>query len=448
MPAVEEPLLPIVDDDDDQSNGDIFDAIGDKPSDAPLRVPKRLREGSRKGDMIARRLAAAHKVLEVKEGRPAHEMLLIDADGNLDPTYNDPSSSAILCVLNIGGSSYGSDFHLLEEWLEELEGFEDIVSKKGKAFSFLTFTKPEHAHEALQQLHTRTIGDSTRICLVQKARMVPLSPWDVTIEDPAEIIKLIPGLIIIPDFITEEEEAHLMEVLNKDESAWIKLAARKVQHHGVYFDYSTNLFGSETFDKFPSLPDWILPYVERLHNTHDEYRTSNQLTVNYYPPGSGIRPHVDTHSSFDGPVASLSLNAESVMEFRYLPPPPPEAIGGMNFDDKPGEEKPFWRSAEASAHLCQTFKMVNVHLPRRSLALMTGESRFGWEHSIRPRSSDVIGGRRVERGTRVSLTFRNVRLPPKLECPCPYWWLCDAKMPGGALPERFKQEKDRRKKWW
>ncbi|KAI8839589.1 hypothetical protein BC829DRAFT_421020 [Chytridium lagenaria] len=355
------------------NDDDLLSAISlttNDEEDAPLRIPKRYREGTRR-DMIPKRIAAAHKAIEQKEGMPIHEVLMVDEKGQPDPEGDNVECSKSLCVLNVGGSSYGADLKQLEEWIEELEGFVDMIAGKGKAYTFLMFSKAEFAHAAVEKLHKRPLAETGRICLAQKARKVPISLADITIEDPEEIAKLIPGLIIIPDFITEEEE--------KETTKFIALSNRKVQHYGVIFDYTTNYFGSETFDKFPSLPSWTDLIVHRLHTINAEYLTSNQLTINYYPPGSGIRPHVDTHSSFDGPVVSVSLNAPSVMEFRYLPPPPPVA-----FESIPEDQVNALNAAALASRpdLPQGFQMVNVLLPRRSVALMTGESRFGWEHSI------------------------------------------------------------------
>jgi alkylated DNA repair protein alkB family protein 8 len=68
----------------------------------------------------------------------------------------------------------------------------------------------------------------------------------------------------------------------------------------------------------------------------------DQLTINRYPPGVGLAPHVDVHSSFEDPIASLSLGSSAVMEFR------------------------------------RGRKRRPLLLPRRSLTIMTGESRYAW----------------------------------------------------------------------
>ena len=82
--------------------------------------------------------------------------------------------------------------------------------------------------------------------------------------------------------------------------------------------------------------------------------SADQITVNDYPPGSGIAPHVDTHSAFTERFASLSLGAGVALELR--------------------------RGAEAA----------DLWLPRRSVLLLGGEARLGWAHYIAPRRGDSV----------------------------------------------------------
>lgn len=62
----------------------------------------------------------------------------------------------------------------------------------------------------------------------------------------------IPGLIIIDDFITEEEEKQLIENIDKEE--WKKLTNRKVQHYGYEFVYGAN--NIDKTKKIGPLPDF------------------------------------------------------------------------------------------------------------------------------------------------------------------------------------------------
>jgi hypothetical protein len=47
------------------------------------------------------------------------------------------------------------------------------------------------------------------------------------------------------------------------------------------------------------------------------YQSCDQVTINEYLPGQGIRPHVDTHSAFTDGIASISLLSPVVMDFRH-----------------------------------------------------------------------------------------------------------------------------------
>ena len=46
---------------------------------------------------------------------------------------------------------------------------------------------------------------------------------------------------------------------------------------------------------------------------------SDQLTANEYSEGGGISTHVDTHSGFEDGIVSVSLCADTVIDFRYAP---------------------------------------------------------------------------------------------------------------------------------
>jgi len=128
----------------------------------------------------------------------------------------------------------------------------------------------------------------------------------------------------------------------------------------------------------------------------------NQLTINDYPPGSGIGSHVDTHSAFEDGIASLSLGSSSVMVFIRQ--------NGTILDKGFTPEK----------------VVKALFLPRRSLVMMTGESRYLWSHGIPFRKEDEDeAGETQERDRRISLTYRTTRGKP---CCCDYpSYVCDSR---------------------
>jgi alkylated DNA repair protein alkB family protein 8 len=196
------------------------------------------------------------------------------------------------------------------------------------------------------------------------------------------------------------------------------------QHFGHHFDYNT--FGASTH--FNPIPTYITDFLPRLPI---QSYLPDQFTVQYYPPGSGIPPHVDTHSMFAEALYSLSFGNAVPMQFRMsgpndarkmrlpkrsaqaentesVPAPAPEDAGQKADEEQP----PGWE----------------LLLPARSLLLMTGPSRYGYTHAIRPRKTDVIEGETVQRQGRYSITMRTVRRGDEIGCDCAYPGVCDARI--------------------
>ncbi|MGH0174592.1 UNVERIFIED_CONTAM: hypothetical protein FKN15_008913 [Acipenser sinensis] len=132
------------------------------------------------------------------------------------------------------------------------------------------------------------------------------------------------------------------------------LKHQRVKHYGYEFRYDNNNVDKD--NPLPGgLPEICEEVLERCLEKGYVNIKPDQLTVNQYEPGQGIPPHVDTHSPFEDTIISLSLGAKTVMDFKH----------------------PDGRS-------------VAVMLPRRSLLVMTGESRYLWTHGITPRKFDVV----------------------------------------------------------
>lgn len=226
----------------------------------------------------------------------------------------------------------------------------------------------------------------------------------------------VPGLILVPEFCTAEEEAILMATLTGPHAPWSPSQTtkaggnikRQVQHYGYVFDYQTaNVLrdrGAEGANcpEMPALPanvqtereleDHIIDSVKRgsgwevfasvVERTRRKdfdtkgggcsFNKLNQLTVNHYKPGEGIGSHVDTPSAFGDGLISLSLNGGITMEFRQVD----------------GDQKKY------------------VYLPPRSLLLMSGPARYEWEHMIVSRMTDTHENVVIPRILRVSLTMR------------------------------------------
>lgn len=180
----------------------------------------------------------------------------------------------------------------------------------------------------------------------------------------------IPGLTYIPDFITQGEENALIAAI--DMQPWLSDLKRRVQHYGYKYDYKARSVTKES--RLGPLPDWILPLAQKLQSEHLFRDLPDQAIVNEYLPGQGISAHIDCVPCFNEVIASLSLGSPAIMQFTK------------------GHEK------------------QEVFLKERSLIVLTGPARYEWQHAIPARKTDVVNGFKIERGRRLSLTFRTVIL--------------------------------------
>jgi len=248
---------------------------------------------------------------------------------------------------------------------------------------------------------------------------------------------IVPGLYLFNDFIDNETEEMLYKYFSQEGIAiiiiiiyviimslyidcpWEQTLNRKVQHYGFPFNYRTLMLdysiGSRTI---PSICDEVINRIVTkvnelgLHissttslqmnnidnNKSTDYNLSNgnkevsfqQLTVNQYLPGQGIAPHIDTESCIGPiiPVINLGSGITMVLEKR------------RNNNDSDNSD---------SSTTNRTKK--HLWLPRRSLLILSGDSRFLYSHGIAPRVNDKVNGILIPRQIRLSLTFRQVLYP-------------------------------------
>jgi alkylated DNA repair dioxygenase AlkB len=174
----------------------------------------------------------------------------------------------------------------------------------------------------------------------------------------------IPGLRYEDNFLTEEEEKYLLDACNTSE--WSNELKRRTQHYGYKYTYKT----SQLNQKLGELPSWCNLVLSKLKSRN--LNGFDQLIVNEYTPGQGIAAHIDAPKMFDNCIVSVSLGSDCIMNF-----------------EKDGI----------------VYEQV---LRRRSVVILQDEARYQWKHEIKARKSDIIEGKRQNRDTRISLTFRRV----------------------------------------
>ncbi|KAI5730157.1 hypothetical protein M8J76_010619 [Diaphorina citri] len=263
-----------------------------------------------------------------------------------------------------------------------------VLMVEGKSYCFVQFHSEacaEKAYDAIQGRITLPQTNGTLYLLYCKQLPESSNDWN----------RMPLGLILLPDFISDEEEKCFSKYMTPTSDTALK--HRQVKHYGYEFRYGTNDVDVDHPLDTP-VPEEFNILFDRLKDQgllSVDMPYPQQLTINQYLPGQGIPPHVDTHSPFGDVIISLSLLSDVIMEFR---------------DTK-------------DIHL-------PVLLPRRSLLLLTGDSRYGWTHGITPRKLDVVqtaqGVTVRQRELRLSCTFRWVN--SVRQCECQFDALCDIKM--------------------
>lgn len=189
---------------------------------------------------------------------------------------------------------------------------------------------------------------------------------------PVEAERLVAGLTYLRGFVDAGHERSLLA--HVDEHPWRTDLKRRVQHYGYRYDYTRRSI-DDTLRAAP-LPGWGTDLAATMVDRGLTTAQPDQLIVNEYLPGQGITPHVDCVPCFSETVLSLSLGSACTLDLAHV---------------SSGER-------------------VCLHLEPGSLVVLSGDARYEWAHGIASRKSDMVAGRRVPRGRRVSLTFRTVIL--------------------------------------
>lgn len=179
----------------------------------------------------------------------------------------------------------------------------------------------------------------------------------------------LPGLFLYPDLIDEARETQLLNEI--DSQVWIVDYLRRLQYYG----YRNEL--EKPYDLIP-FPVLMPPHMEQLSKELVERKIislqPDQVIINEYVPGEGIKPHKD-RAYYENQICGVNLGSGCIMRF----------IRGMNE------------------------QVIDVEVPRRSVYVMQDDARKKWKHAIPPRKKDNIDGQLKHRERRVSITYRKVK---------------------------------------
>lgn len=178
----------------------------------------------------------------------------------------------------------------------------------------------------------------------------------------------LPGLFIFLDFITEAEEAIILQELNNvDQQPWM-VQRHSGLHREKRFGVDYDLWSREVRAPKYALPDCLatilLPKLKRIAALHD-FIPNDVNAIEYHRKlGHWLKDHVDDRKKHREPIANLSLVGDCYMTFR---------------------------NTQSNRNLAVPVK--KVLLPRRSIQVMTGSARYDFTHGIQ--NSDLLSDRRV-----------------------------------------------------
>lgn len=186
------------------------------------------------------------------------------------------------------------------------------------------------------------------------------------------------GFYYFPNAISDELSNIVVSYL--DSQTWEGITSsktgRKVQQYGYKYDYMRN---NRDFEKIADIPDPILMLKQVACEVADKtipkefYDLSklNQCIVNRYNPGHGIAAHIDKRT-LGNIVVCFTLLSGITITFTTM----------------------------------KNKKQIQVekYVEPNSLYFMTGDSRYVWQHEIKPKLSDND----IKRETRISVTLRTV----------------------------------------
>ncbi|KAH6875048.1 hypothetical protein BKA58DRAFT_114800 [Alternaria rosae] len=240
------------------------------------------------------------------------------------------------------------------------------------------------------------------------------------------IAGLPPDFYYIPNFISVEEEASILQKIPSQR--WTHLTHRRLQA------LPSTLTSTNTLLAAP-LPTYLTtPIIPRFSDLgifdHTPHGQPNHILVNEYKPGEGIMPHEDG-GAYAEVVATVSLGGALCLD--VLAKPTNEKADVVKGDEEEArQEIPAKNDGEPLHHQRENTLILPARIFQepRSLLITSGPAYRSLMHGISPisvdenlnedtvanwpllseegrRAVEENGGRNV-RGTRVSLTYRDV----------------------------------------
>jgi alkylated DNA repair dioxygenase AlkB len=227
-----------------------------------------------------------------------------------------------------------------------------------------------------------TLMTSTTKPTVQRHTMTSTSKPTVqrhTMTSPTvQLIKYkeLKGFRLYLNFINDKEEENMISFIDSEQWNGKGIEpngelVRRTMQFGALFKYKSRRVESDIYP-IPKHFDFLFERMKQFGIFNIE--RCNHIVVNEYEAGQGIMPHIDAPLIFGKTICALSMLSDCAMTFYDL---------NDNFIKK-------------------------ILLPRRSILVFEGESRYDMKHYISKDTVEYVDETVIYRERRVSLTCRTV----------------------------------------
>lgn len=194
----------------------------------------------------------------------------------------------------------------------------DICMPPGKDYAFATFSTLGEAEQAVTACNGVSVQSLPELAPVLPASLIagpPLHlylsyihhvppglniyppPSSTCVAEKSEkeergMSGVVPGLILLPEFISREEEARLVgwvdSMYQSGATVTEQLKQRQVLHYGYQFNYHTN--SVDHSQPLPGrMPSPVQDLIGRIVLLDHVHHIPDQVTINRYPPGAGTQ---------------------------------------------------------------------------------------------------------------------------------------------------------------
>ncbi|XP_053816854.1 alpha-ketoglutarate-dependent dioxygenase alkB homolog 4 [Vidua chalybeata] len=218
-----------------------------------------------------------------------------------------------------------------------------------------------------------------------------------------------PGVFLVEEFINEDEECEIVELMDRDD--WKpSQSGRKKQDYGPKVNFKKQRLKAGSFTGLPSFSRKIVAQMKACA-VLSSFSPVEQCNLDYRPErGSAIDPHFDDWWLWGERLVSLNLLSKTVLSMSCdsedtIQLFPISSTGGLS-PPAPFTQTSARRSSEEGTECFLSPRLVPgkevsvaILLPQRSLVVLHGDARYKWKHGIH---------RRHIEHRRVCITFREL----------------------------------------